>query len=239
MAGFIKLHRGWHDSSQFADEPYCERAAWCWLLTNAAWKETTQRNHKGEVVTVGRGQYQTSFRTLAAQWGWSIKRVRTFLKVLEKCETIGTVGTQSGTLISICKYDDYQSSGHGEGTDRGTASHTVGARSGHTKEESKEGKEDKKGARGRAAQCPDDVSAEVWADFLTLRRAKKSPLTQTALTAIEREAGKAGLTLQEALEFTVTKGWQAFNAEYYRNAVNQPRRANGWVDKDGYELPYA
>jgi hypothetical protein len=239
MAGYIKLHRGWHDSPQFADEPYCERAAWCWLLTNAAWKDTTQRNHKGEVVQVSRGRYHTSIRRLAAEWGWSSKRVRTFLKVLEKCGSAGTASEQSGTVITICKYEDYQSAGHGLGTDTGTDSHTVGAQSGHTKEEGKEGKEEKKGGRSRAVQCPDGVSADVWADLLTIRRAKKAPLTKTALAAMVREADEAGLGLQEALEFTVTKGWQAFNAEYYRNAVKQPRRSNGWVDKDGYELPYA
>lgn len=137
MSGYIKLFRGWHDSDQFTGEPYCERAAWVWLLTNAAWKETTQRNHKGEAVTVGRGQFRTSLRTLAAEWKWSVKRVRSFLKVLEKCAAVGTQRAHGGTIITICKYDDYQSSGHTEGTQEGTP----GAQSGHTKEE---GKEDKK-----------------------------------------------------------------------------------------------
>lgn len=139
MAGYIKLHRGWHDSSQFANEPYCERAAWCWLLTSAAWKDATRRNHKGEIVTVQRGQFHTSLRVLSAEWKWSIKRVRTFLKVLEKCEAIGTIGAHGGTTITICKYEEYQSSGR----DGGTRDGTLRAQSGHIQEEGKEVKEEK------------------------------------------------------------------------------------------------
>jgi hypothetical protein len=219
MAGYIKLHRGWHDSDQFTNEPYCERAAWCWLLTNAAWKDTTQRNHKGEVVPVSRGQYHTSFRALAGQWGWSIKRVRTFLKVLEKCNAAGTAGGQAGTVITICKYDEYQSAGHGEGTARGTASNTDGARSGHTKEEGKEGKEgkeEKNTAHGRAFPCPDGVSVEVWADFMAIRKAKRAPMTDTALKQIQRETDKAGWGLEAALSEAVSRGWQSFKAEWVK-----------------------
>lgn len=139
MSGYIKLFRGWHDSDQFTADPYCERAAWVWLLTNAAWKETIQRDQKGQAVTVARGQYRTSLRTLAAEWKWSVKRVRTFLKVLEKCAAVGTQRARGGTIITICKYDEYQSSGHTEGTQEGT----LGAHTGHTKEEGKELKEEK------------------------------------------------------------------------------------------------
>lgn len=139
MGGYIKLHRGWHDSCQFADEPYCERAAWCWLLTNAAWKDTKRRNHRGEVVDVLRGQYHTSLRVLATEWRWSIKRVRTFLNALEKCGSLGTQRAQGGTIITICNYNDYQSIGR----ERGTTETPHGARKGHTQEEGKERKEDK------------------------------------------------------------------------------------------------
>lgn len=215
MAGYIKLHRGWHDSPQFADEPYCERAAWCWLLTNAAWKDTTQRNHKGEVVQVTRGQYHTSIRRLAAEWGWSSKRVRTFLKALEKCGSTGTVSAQGGTVITICKYEDYQSAGHGLGTDTGTDSHTVGAQSGHTKEEGKEGKEEKNSA---AAQRPPDVSAEVWADFCRMRKAQKAPVTETAVKGIRNQANKAGWSIEDALAESVARGWRGFKAEWVKSS---------------------
>jgi hypothetical protein len=213
MAGYIKLHRGWHDSDQFTNEPYCERAAWCWLLTNAAWKDTTQRNHKGEVVQVRRGQYHTSIRALAGHWGWSIKRVRSFLKVLEKCAAAGTAGGQAGTIITICKYDEYQSVGQSEGTAKGTASRTDGAQPGHTKEEGKEGKEEKNSA---AAPRPSDVSREVWTDFCRLRKAQKAPVTDTAVKGIRVQAMRAGWTLEDALAECVARGWRGFKADWVK-----------------------
>lgn len=234
MSGYIKLYRGWHDSCQFPDEPYCERAAWCWLLTNAAWKDAKRRNHRGEVVEVRRGQFHTSLRVLSAEWKWSIKRVRTFLNALEKCEALGTQRAQGGTIITICNYDDYQSNGH----DGGTLGASHGARKGHTQEEGKEGKEGKKDTRKRVVERPDDVSIDVWADFLAIRKAKRAPLTQTAWSGLVREAKKAGISVAEAVEYVVVKNWQSFNAEWWRKA--EGRNINdGWVDKDGYDIPFA
>lgn len=214
MAGFIKLHRGWHESEMFDGDVYCERAAWCWLLTNAAWKETPQRNAKGEVVIVGRGQFRTSLRRLADAWGWSVKRVRTFINVLEKCGAVGTAKAQSGTIITICKYDDFQSGGHSLGTEGGTD----GAQPRHIKEE---GKEIKKKEKTRAVARPDGVSQKVWSDFLKLRRAKKAPLSDTALQSIKNEAAKAGWPLEAALSECVTRGWQGFKSDWVPGYVGK------------------
>jgi hypothetical protein len=64
---------------------------------------------------------------------------------------------------------------------------------------------------------PDGVSYEVWRDFIKLRIAKKSPMSQTALSGIEREAKKAGISLQEALETCCQRGWTGFKAEWMNN----------------------
>jgi hypothetical protein len=65
---------------------------------------------------------------------------------------------------------------------------------------------------------PDSVPEQVWNDFLKIRKAKKSPLTQTALNGIEREAEEAGWTLDEAITECVTRGWQGFKAEWVQKA---------------------
>jgi len=71
-------------------------------------------------------------------------------------------------------------------------------------------------ARKRAASpaAPDDVSPQVWADWLALRKVKKAAVTATAVEGIKREAQKAGLTLQAALEACCANGWQGFKAEW-------------------------
>jgi hypothetical protein len=39
-------------------------------------------------------------------------------------------------------------------------------------------------------------------------------LTETALKAMEREAAKAGISLDEAVRICAEKGWRAFNASW-------------------------
>lgn len=61
------------------------------------------------------------------------------------------------------------------------------------------------------------VSEEVAAEYLTVREEKKKPMTGLALKRAITEAGKAGITLGEALEVAAAKGWQGFEATYYAN----------------------
>ena len=68
--------------------------------------------------------------------------------------------------------------------------------------------------RKPALVCPDDVPESVWADFLTLRKAKRAPMTATALQSIQREADKAGISIADALATCCERGWQSFNPEW-------------------------
>lgn len=58
------------------------------------------------------------------------------------------------------------------------------------------------------------VSESVAHDFLTLRKAKKAAATETALSGIAREAEKAGIPMQTALETCCKRGWQGFDAAW-------------------------
>ena len=71
-----------------------------------------------------------------------------------------------------------------------------------------------------AVACPDGLAEQVWDDFLTLRKAKKNPLTQTSLAIIKKEADKAGWPLESAIQECVMRGWQGFKAEWVSNKVN-------------------
>lgn len=61
---------------------------------------------------------------------------------------------------------------------------------------------------------PDNVDKQVWQDFLQVRKAKKAPLTQTALKGIEKEAIKAGVGLEDALNVCCQRNWVGFRAEW-------------------------
>ena len=61
---------------------------------------------------------------------------------------------------------------------------------------------------------PDDVSQSIWDDFIKLRAAKKAPVTETVLKAIQREADKIGWTLEQALSEACARGWQGFKSAW-------------------------
>ncbi len=71
--------------------------------------------------------------------------------------------------------------------------------------------------RATTADRPAEVSEAVWQDFQAIRKAKRAPLTDTALDGIRREAEKAGLGLGDAIAYCCEAGWQGFNAGWYAN----------------------
>lgn len=68
---------------------------------------------------------------------------------------------------------------------------------------------------------PDGVSPSVWKDFLKLRKAKKAPMTETALDGIRKEAVKAGLSLERALAMCCKRGWQGFEAAWVKDQEHE------------------
>jgi len=70
---------------------------------------------------------------------------------------------------------------------------------------------------------PYGVTVMVWQDWLKLRKAKKAAVTQTALDGIQREADKAGVSLQTVLETCCERGWTGFKAEWLQSHAHQDK----------------
>ena len=60
------------------------------------------------------------------------------------------------------------------------------------------------------------VDESVAQDFIALRKQKRATVTLTALNGIEREAAKANVSLNAALEIVCARGWQSFKADWVR-----------------------
>lgn len=58
------------------------------------------------------------------------------------------------------------------------------------------------------------VDAQVARDWLDVRKAKRAALTQTALDDLTREAGKAGISVAQAVRICAARGWQGFRASW-------------------------
>ena len=72
---------------------------------------------------------------------------------------------------------------------------------------------------------PFGVTDSVWQDWLKLRKEKKAAVTQTALDGIEREAKKAGVSLQTALETCCARGWTGFKSEWMEEKMTPAQKA--------------
>ena len=70
---------------------------------------------------------------------------------------------------------------------------------------------------------PYGVTDSVWQDWLKLRKAKKAAVTQTALDGIQREADKAGVSLQSVLETCCERGWTGFKADWLKSHAHQDK----------------
>lgn len=64
------------------------------------------------------------------------------------------------------------------------------------------------------ALCEQGVSDRRATEFLEVRKAKRAVNTQTALDGIVREAGKAGISVDDAVRICIEKGWQGFDASW-------------------------
>jgi len=97
-------------------------------------------------------------------------------------------------------------------------------------------KPEKPKSAASAVEKPPEVDAQVWHDFLILRKNKKAPLTATALQGIAREAMQAGIALQEALQTCCEAGWQGFKSAWYENRM---RKNAAFNDTNAANIPHA
>lgn len=68
---------------------------------------------------------------------------------------------------------------------------------------------------------PDDVTESVWEAFLQLRKVKRAAVSDVALKAIRKEASKAGLSLDAAMQEMCARGWTGFKSEWFQKNVSK------------------
>lgn len=109
MSGFYLMHRGFWDDDIFSEQPFTEREAWHWLISQAAFDDHKTRHPiKYQMVSVARGQLPTTVRELSRRWKWSVGKVQRFLKLLAEDGKIGTTYDTHLTIITILNYNKYQ-----------------------------------------------------------------------------------------------------------------------------------
>lgn len=91
------------------------------------------------------------------------------------------------------------------------------------KETEAKGEKEGENPRKRVAplQKPAEVQDQTWADWIALRKAKRAPVTQTVINGAIKEAGKAGMLLDDFLQVWCRRGSQGLEAAWLNQAEKQ------------------
>ena len=79
------------------------------------------------------------------------------------------------------------------------------------------------------------ITGQLADDFIILRKAKKAPITETALKGYQSEADKAGISICEAVAIAIKRNWQGFNADWNWQGVlpnNQQAQKMTFAEKN-------
>lgn len=106
MAGWVKLHRSITNHWVFEDAEFFR----CWMLMIMdANHQTRKHMFNGSLMTIERGQFIFGLEAYNRKTGMTIARLRRLLSMLETEGMINRQKTNKFSLISIVKYEDYQS----------------------------------------------------------------------------------------------------------------------------------
>ena len=106
--GWIKLHRCIRSNWIWNDKPFSRGQAFLDFLLMVN-HEDKKIIFNGSLTEVKRGSCITSIRKLGDKWGWSNKKVKMFLDQLQGDQMITYESNTKRTLVTIGKYDLYQS----------------------------------------------------------------------------------------------------------------------------------
>ena len=90
--------------------------------------------------------------------------------------------------------------------------------------------ETKREKKATAVANPPTVTAQVWSDWLQIRKSKKLPMTETAWSQIQNEFRKSNLSDQAGVEYCCLSNWAAFKTAWYEKNLQEQ---NGGLTKQG------
>ena len=174
---FIKLHRSLLEHELWKDKPFSRGQAWVDLLMMANYADE-KRVVGNDVVFYPRGSIPRSMLSLAERWGWSRKRVKAFLGMLERNGMVTTKVTTHGTTVTVANYEKFQGRGTTKGTTKEHQKHNGGSNEGNN-------------ARTQYKNIKNIKEDKEYGRALDVRPAKEYP------AAWHRLAKEKGMTIEE------------------------------------------
>lgn len=198
MSGWIKLHREILENDFWSCEPFTRGQAWVDLLLLA--------NHKpsfffkrGNRVDVERGQLGRSEVELSDRWKWSRSKVRKFLKDLEKEQQISITKSTVTQIVTIVKYDEYQSEEQ-QKNNRKTAE--------EQQKDTYKNEKNKKNNKGLDLSSFSGEKLELVKEWISYRTEKKKKLTQKSVDLLSKKMKEHSVASCEAvINKSISNGW--------------------------------
>jgi hypothetical protein len=83
------------------------------------------------------------------------------------------------------------------------------------------GSKTKGGVKASPIVKPDDVSDEVWSDWLSMRKQMKANVTNTLVKSLRNKANKVDISLEEAIIFCISRNWRGFESAWYTRIMSE------------------
>jgi hypothetical protein len=237
--GYIKLHRTILDSNIFASAYGLKIWIWCLLKATYKTKHIPVKIGKGEtIVTIQPGQF--IFGRFTAEESLCIDG-STIYKWINKFKDEDMIKLDSNshyTIITICKWDEYQQINDDEVTaiQQPFNSHSTAIQQPrNTNKNIKESKEYKEEEYIPVFDFKKEllnlgINKQVVSDWLDVRKAKKARNTETAFKGLLKQIELSGLTANECITIAVEKSWQGFDAKWLQN-IELKNKENAGVYK--------
>lgn len=170
---------------------------------------------KMQMFYVDRGESINSLKTWANRWGWSIGKVRRFLKMLENDTMIamqtGSETKWKTTHLTVLNYNTYQGERHANETQNDTQTeHKRKPNGNQTETNNKDNNDNKKESLFLISDLPFQTKAfeQSWHDWIAYRKQIKKPMTERGVTRHinllkEMEEEEA----LECIDRSISNGW--------------------------------
>ncbi len=220
--GYILLFKQIQDNPLWSDRPFARGQAWIDLLLLANFA-TGKIFTKGTLIEVERGQVFRTVKFLSDRWGWSIKKTKNFLKLLENEKMVTLKGMPQGTLITIEKYDVWQCQGSPKGT-------TDGLTEGYPRiiEERQKNKEkEERNKKDIYSDVPESIKPNFM-DWVQMRKDKKKPIkTKRAVTMALNKLNSLTKNIEkqkELIDYAIFRNWESFYPIPEGDKIPKPKK---------------
>jgi len=209
--GFIPLYRKIRDHWIWQDKPFSKGQAWIDILlkaNHAARKMAT----KGGFLDIQRGQFVSTERHLADDWGWSRGKVRTFMTALKSDQMLAQEKAQGLSITTVCNYMEYgfkdKPKSPSKSPQKAQEKPKPSPRKALNNNEDNDNNVNKKDI------YPVWLDMHLWKEFISHRmNIDRRPLSDLAQKKNITELKKIideGYTQEEVINKTIAQGWKGF-----------------------------